>query len=119
MVFRTVFGSPTKCQAVSGLRVSAKFGKLSCNILFQEGDIQREMLQKFQDITALEMRKKLGAIQTQYSKSASIQTEQGERTQTDTEKQKGNSKCTGKQRHVQQETRSEEYANQGLTAETF
>ena len=25
----------------------------------------------------------------------------------------------GKQRHVQQETRSEEYANQGLTAETF
>ncbi len=25
----------------------------------------------------------------------------------------------GKQRHIQQETRSEEYANQGLTAETF
>ena len=73
-------------RAVSGLRASAKFRKLSCNILFQAGDIQSEILEKFQDITVLEMRKKLGAIQT----------EQGERTQTDTEKQKGNSKCTGK-----------------------
>ncbi|CAL6375396.1 unnamed protein product [Bathycoccus prasinos] len=30
------------------------------------GDIQSEILEKFQDITVLEMRKKLGAIQTQY-----------------------------------------------------
>ena len=53
-------------RAVSGLRASAKFRKLSCNILFQAGDIQSEVLEKFQDITVLEMRKKLGAIQTQY-----------------------------------------------------
>ncbi|CAL6428820.1 unnamed protein product [Bathycoccus prasinos] len=52
-------------RAVSGLRASAKFRKLSCNILFQAGDIQSEILE-----------------------NASIQTEQGERTQTDTEKQK-------------------------------
>ena len=83
-------------RAVSGLRASAKFRKLSCNILFQAGDIQSEILEKFQDITVLEMRKKLGAIQAQYLESASIQTEQGERTQTDTERQKDNSKCTGK-----------------------
>jgi hypothetical protein len=53
-------------RAVSGLRASAKFRKLSCNILFQAGDIQSEVLEKFQDITVLEMRKKLGAIQTQH-----------------------------------------------------
>ncbi|CAL6300062.1 unnamed protein product [Bathycoccus prasinos] len=53
-------------RAVSGLRASAKFRKLSCNILFQAGDIQSEILEKFQDNTVLEMRKKLGAIQTQY-----------------------------------------------------
>ena len=47
-------------RAVSGLRASAKFRKLSCNILFQAGDIQSEVLEKFQDITVLEMRKKLG-----------------------------------------------------------
>ena len=47
-------------RAVSGLRASAKFRKLSCNILFQAGDIQSEVLAKFQDITVLEMRKKLG-----------------------------------------------------------
>ena len=64
-------------RAVSGLRASAKFRKLSCNILFQAGDIQSEVLEKFQDITVPEMRKKLGTIQTG----------QGERTQTDTEKQ--------------------------------
>ena len=73
-------------RAVSGLRASAKFRKLSCNILFQAGDIQSEVLEKFQDITVPEMRKKLGTIQT----------ERDERTQTDTEKQKGNSKYTGK-----------------------
>ena len=82
-------------RAVSGLRASAKFRKLSCNILFQAGDIQSEVLEKFRDITVPEMRS-LGTIQTQYLESASIQTEQGERTQTDTEKQKGNSKYTGK-----------------------
>ena len=48
-------------RAVSGLCASAKFRKLSCNILFQAGDIQSEILEKFQDITVLEMRKKLGA----------------------------------------------------------
>ena len=53
-------------RAVSGLRASAKFRKLSCNILFQAGDIESEVLAKFQDITILEMRKKLGAIQTQH-----------------------------------------------------
>ena len=53
-------------RAVSGLRASAKFRKLSCNILFQAGDIKSGVLAKFQDITILEMRKKLGAIQTQY-----------------------------------------------------
>ena len=35
-------------RAVSGLRASAKFRKLSCNILFQAGDIQSEVLEKFQ-----------------------------------------------------------------------
>ncbi|CAL6390667.1 unnamed protein product [Bathycoccus prasinos] len=30
------------------------------------GDIQSEVFEKFQDITVLEMRRKLGAIQTQY-----------------------------------------------------
>ena len=45
-------------RAVSGLRASAKFRKLSCNILFQAGDIESEVLAKFQDITILEMRKK-------------------------------------------------------------
>ena len=53
-------------RAVSGLRASAKFRKLSCNILFQAGDIQSEVLAKFQDITVLEMRKKLGIIQAQH-----------------------------------------------------
>ena len=53
-------------RAVSGLRASAKFRKLSCNILFQAGDIQSEVLEKFQDITVLEMRKKLGIIQAQH-----------------------------------------------------
>jgi len=38
-------------RAVSGLRASAKFRKLSCNILFQAGDIQSEVLEKFQDTT--------------------------------------------------------------------
>ncbi|CAL6279032.1 unnamed protein product [Bathycoccus prasinos] len=47
-------------RAVSGLRASAKFRKLSCNILFQAGDIQSEILE-----------------------NASIQTEQGERTNAD------------------------------------
>ena len=53
-------------RAVSGLRASAKFRKLSCNILFQAGDIQSEILEKFQDITVLEMRKKLGFIQASH-----------------------------------------------------
>ena len=53
-------------RAVSGLRASAKFRKLSCNILFQAGDIKSEVLAKFQDITVLEMRKKLGIIQAQH-----------------------------------------------------
>ena len=53
-------------RAVSGLRASAKFRKLSCNILFQAGDIQSEVLAKFRDITVLEMRKKLGIIQAQH-----------------------------------------------------
>ena len=34
-------------RAVSGLRASAKFRKLSCNILFQAGDIKSEVLAKF------------------------------------------------------------------------
>ncbi|CAL6392479.1 unnamed protein product [Bathycoccus prasinos] len=34
--------------------------------MIMAGDIQSEVLEKFQDITVLEMRKKLGAIQTQY-----------------------------------------------------
>jgi len=46
------FKFPTK-RAVSGLRASAKFRKLSYNILFQAGDIQSEVLEKFQDITFL------------------------------------------------------------------
>ena len=53
-------------RAVSGLRASAKFRKLSCNILFQAGDIKSEVLAKFRDITVLEMRKKLGIIQAQH-----------------------------------------------------
>ena len=53
-------------RAVSGLRASAKFRKLSCNILFQAGDIKSEALAKFRDITVLEMRKKLGIIQAQH-----------------------------------------------------
>ncbi|CAL6341950.1 unnamed protein product [Bathycoccus prasinos] len=107
-------------RAVSGLRASAKFRKLSCNILFQAGDIQSEILEKFQDITVLEMRKKLGAIQTQYLEKC-VNTNRAGRTNA--RQIQRNKKATrnvqGKQRHVQQETRSEEYANQGLTAETF
>ena len=40
-------------RAVSGLRASAKFRKLSCNILFQAGDIKSEVLEKFQGGAAL------------------------------------------------------------------
>ena len=83
-------------RAVSGLRASAKFRKLSCNILFQAGDIKSEVLAKFRDITVLEMRKKLGIIQAQHLDKSSIQTGQGERMRTDTEKRRCSSKCTGK-----------------------
>ncbi|CAL6376785.1 unnamed protein product [Bathycoccus prasinos] len=69
-------------RAVSGLRASAKFRKLSCNILFQAGDIQSEILEKFQDITVLEMRKKLGAIQTQYLEKC-VNTNRAGRTNAD------------------------------------
>ena len=69
-------------RAVSGLRASAKFRKLSCNILFQAGDIQSEVLEKFQDITVLEMRKKLGAIQTQYLEKC-VNTNRAGRTNAD------------------------------------
>ena len=107
-------------RAVSGLRASAKFRKLSCNILCQAGDIQSEILEKFQDITVLEMRKKLGAIQTQYLekcvKYKQSRANEGRQIQRN---KKATRNVQGKQRHVQQETRSEEYANQGLTAETF
>ena len=69
-------------RAVSGLRAGAKFRKLSCNILFQAGDIQSEILEKFQDITVLEMRKKLGAIQTQYLEKC-VNTNRAGRTNAD------------------------------------
>ncbi|CAL6377424.1 unnamed protein product [Bathycoccus prasinos] len=69
-------------RAVSGLRASAKFRKLSCNILFQAGDIRSEVLEKFQDITVLEMRKKLGAIQTQYLEKC-VNTNRAGRTNAD------------------------------------
>ncbi|CAL6304655.1 unnamed protein product [Bathycoccus prasinos] len=69
-------------RAVSGLRASAKFRKLSCNILFEAGDIQSEILEKFQDITVLEMRKKLGAIQTQYLEKC-VNTNRAGRTNAD------------------------------------
>ncbi|CAL6308398.1 unnamed protein product [Bathycoccus prasinos] len=69
-------------RAVSGLRASAKFRKLSCNILFQAGDIQSEVLEKFQDITVLEMRKKLGTIQTQYLEKC-VNTNRAGRTNAD------------------------------------
>ena len=44
-------------KAVSGLRASAKFRKLSCNILFQAGDMKSEVLAKYKDITVPEMRR--------------------------------------------------------------
>ena len=52
-------------KAVSGLRASAKYRKHSCNVLFQAGEIKSEVLAKFQEITVLEMRKKMGIIQAQ------------------------------------------------------
>ncbi|CAL6394025.1 unnamed protein product [Bathycoccus prasinos] len=69
-------------RAVSGFRASAKFRKLSCNILFQAGDIQSEVFEKFQDITVLEMRRKLGAIQTQYLEKC-VNTNRAGRTNAD------------------------------------
>ena len=69
-------------KAVSGLRACAKFRKLSCNILFQAGDIQSEVLEKFRDITVLEMRKKLGTIQTQYLEKC-VNTNRAGRTNAD------------------------------------
>ena len=53
-------------KAVSGLRACARFRKLSCNILFQAGDIKSEILAKFQDITVSEMRRQVGIIQTKH-----------------------------------------------------
>ena len=38
-------------KAVSGLRACAKSRKLSCDILFQAGDIKSEVLAKYKDIT--------------------------------------------------------------------
>jgi len=46
------------------------------------GDIQSEILEKFQDITVLEMRKKLGAKQTQYLEKC-VNTNRAGRTNAD------------------------------------
>ena len=107
-------------RAVSGLRASAKFRKLSCNILFQAGDIESEVLAKFQDITILEMRKKLGFIQAQHLDKC-VNTNRAGRTNADRyrETKRQLKIVQGKQRRLQQETRSEQYANQGFTAKTF
>ena len=54
---------------------------------------------------------------------AQLAQEEEQRRAAEGTQTEGNKKATrnvqGKQRHIQQETRSEEYANQGLTAETF
>ena len=67
-------------RAVSGLRASAKFRKLSCNILFQAGDIQSEVLEKFRHYRS-RMRK--NSAQYKHNTSKVRQYKQSRRTNAD------------------------------------
>ena len=99
-------------KAVSGLRASAKYRKLSCNVLFQAGEIKSEVLAKFQGNN----RSRNAEEDGYYSSTKSRQMRQYEQSRTNERRkipgyEKTTQKVSGKQRRVQQKTCTGKYAN--------
>ena len=105
-------------KAVSRLRASAKFRKLSCNILFQAGYIKSEVLAKCKDITVPEMRRQMGIYRTQ-NLDKCVNINRAGRTNADRYREtKMQLKMYRENKYVCNRRHVNEYANEGFTAMT-